>query len=267
MDKISENQKTWDAVAHEFFEACALPVWGPFGIGDDLNLISEIKDKTFLEIACGSGRSIKYLIDNGARKVYGLDLSTTQIEEAKRFNSNAVADNKILLIHGRMEDKLDIESVDLVFSVYGIGWTQDPEQTFKNIYSYLKPGGQFIWSWDHSLFSDVVYEDGKFIVEHDYHDEEPIILPNWKKKEGSSAYLTYRKVSTWFKLLKDAGFEISGFHEPEPKTLDRGSEKPTKYYAIQKAKKVPCSFIFVCTKPKVMVMGSGNGVVMGVRPQ
>lgn len=247
--KISENQKTWDAVAHEFFDACALPVWGPFGIGDDLNLIPEIKNKTFLEIACGSGRSIKYLINNGARKVYGLDLSTTQIEEANRFNTEAIADNKVVLFHERMEDKLDIESVDVTFSVYGIGWTQDPVTTFKNIYSYLKPGGEFIWSWDHSFFSDVVYEDGKFIVEHAYHDEEPIVLPNWKKKHGVNAHLTYRKVSTWFQLLKDAGFEITGYHEPKPKTSDRGSEDPTRYYAIQKAEKIPCSFIFVCKKP------------------
>jgi SAM-dependent methyltransferase len=251
MDKITENQKTWDLVAHEFFEASALPFWGPFGVGDDLNLISKIKDRTFLEIACGSGRSIKYLIDSGARKVYGVDLSTTQIEEAMRFNAEAVANNRAEFIRGNMEDKFDIEPVDLAFSVYGIGWTQNPEQTFKNIYSYLKPCGQFIWSWDHSLFSDVVYEDGKFIVENQYHDEEPIVLPNWKKKEGATAYLTYRKVSTWFKLLRDAGFQIDGFYEPKPKTLDRGSDDPTKYYAIQKAEKVPCSFIFVCTKPNI----------------
>ena len=78
-DRISENQKTWDAVAHEFFDACALPLWGPFGIGDDLKLIPEIKNNTFLEVACASGRSIKYLLDNGVRKVYGLDLSGTQL--------------------------------------------------------------------------------------------------------------------------------------------------------------------------------------------
>jgi SAM-dependent methyltransferase len=247
-DLISENEKTWDVVADQFFEASALPVWGPFGVGDNLNLIPEIRNKTFLEIACGSGRSVKYLINNGAKKVYGLDLSTIQIEEAKRFNAKAIADNKVEFIHGKMEDKLNLEPVDLVFSVYGIGWTQKPEQTFKNIHSYLKSNGRFIWSWDHSLFSDVVYEDGKFIVEHEYHNEEPIVLPNWKKKQGATAYLTYRKVSSWFKFLRDAGFEIDGFYEPEPKTLERGSEDPSKYYAIQKAKKVPCSFIFVCKK-------------------
>lgn len=247
-DSISENQKTWDAVAHEFFDASALPVWGPFGIGDDLNLIPEIKDKVFLEIACGSGRSIKYLLDNGAKKVYGLDLSNTQLIEAKRFNEEYIASEKAVLIHGKMEDKLDIESVDTVFSIYGVGWTQNPQETFNNIYSYLKPRGQFIWSWDHSFFSDVVYKEGEFVIDHSYHNEDPIILPNWKKKHGVNAHLTYRKASTWFQLLRDSGFEIIGLHEPKPKTLDRGSEDPTKYYAMQKAEKVPCSFIFVCRK-------------------
>ncbi len=247
--KISENQKTWDAVAHEFFDASALPIWGPFGIGDDLNLIPEIKNKVFLEIACGSGRSIKHLLDNGAAKVYGLDLSVVQLEEAKRFNTESVAKGNIVFIHSNMENKLDIEPIDVVFSVYGIGWTQDPKTTFENIYSYLKPGGQLVWSWDHSLFSDVTYEDNKFIVEHAYHDEEPLILKNWKQKEGTTTHVTYRKVSTWFQLLKDAGFDVIGYHEPKPKTLDRGSEDPTKYYSIQKAEKVPCSFIFVCKKP------------------
>lgn len=248
-NKITENQKTWDAVAHEFFDACALPVWGPFGIGDDLNLVPEIKNKTFLEIACGSGRSIKYLLDNEAKKVYGLDFSRTQVTEAKRFNERYVKEEKAILIEGKMEDSLNIELVDTVFSVYGIGWTQDPVTTLKNIYSYLKPGGQFIWSWDHPFFSDVVYEDGKFAIEHSYHDEEPVVLINWKKKYSVNANLTYRKVSSWFKLLKDAGFEIDAYYEPKPKTLERGSEDPTRFYAMQKAEKIPCSFIFVCRKP------------------
>jgi hypothetical protein len=39
-----------------------------------------------------------------------------------------------------------------------------------------------------------------------------------------------------------------GYHEPEPINLSRGHTDPTKYYSIQKAKKIPSSFIFVCKK-------------------
>jgi len=249
MDAItSENEKTWDAVADQFVEASALPVWGPFGIGDDLNLIPDIEGKTFLEIGCGSGRSIKYLTNRGALKVYGLDISTTQLEEATRYNKESVIEGRVELIKGRMEDDLNIEPVDVIFSVYAIGWTSDPEVTLKNMYTCLKPGGTFIWSWDHTIYTDIHYDEGKYVVNYSYHEEKPLAIKNWKK-EGVTAHLTYRKTSTWFRLLRDAGFEIEGYYEPKPKNMDRGFEAPEKYYSIQKAEKLPATFIFVCKKP------------------
>lgn len=244
---ITENQETWDKVADLFVNASALPVWGPFGIGDDLDLIPEIEGKTFLEIGCGSGRSIKYLTEKGAKKVYGLDVSTKQIEEATAHNQEEIKRGKVKLIQGSMEETIDIEPVDFIFSIYAIGWTPEPEKTLRNIYSYLKPGGLFIWSWDHTFFTDVQYEDGKFVVVYAYHEENSLAIKNWKK-DGATANITYRKTSTWFQLLQNAGFEIVGYHEPKPKNLSRGHDDPTKYYSIQKAEKIPCSFIFVCKK-------------------
>lgn len=248
MEKIiSDNEKTWDIVADQFFEASALPVWGPFDIGKDLNLISEIEGKTFLEVGCGSGRSIKYLIQQGAKKVYGLDLSQKQLDEAARYNKEAVGLGAVTLFKSPMEERIDIESVDFVCSIYAIGWTPNPHAALKNIYSYLKPGGLFVWSWDHTFFSDVEYEDGKCIVTHSYHDESSIKLDNWKNS-GTVTYITYRKTSTWFRLLREAGFEIIGYHEPVPGSSDKSYDNPTRYYSIQKAEKVPSSFIFVCRK-------------------
>lgn len=244
---IAENQRTWDQVADFFLNASALPIWGPFGVGDDLDLIPEIKGKAFLEIGCGSGRSIKYLTDRGAKKVYGLDLSAKQIAEATQYNSKAISQGKAQLIQSAMENKISTEPVDCVFSIYALGWTPEPKQTLGNIYDYLKPGGLFVWSWDHSFFTDVQYEDGKFVVAHSYHEERLIEIKNWKK-EGATARLIYRKTSSWFQLLRDAGFQIVAYHEPKPKSLFRGHKDPTQYYSIEKAEKVPCSFIFVCKK-------------------
>lgn len=234
---ISDNEKTWDTVADQFIEASSLPVWGPFGVGDDLNLMPEIKDKIFLEIACGSGRSIKYLNDNGAKRVYGMDISQIQIDEATHYNKNAFKEGKVSLIKSAMENKFEIEPVDVVFSVYGIGWTVEPENTLKNIFSYLKPEGLFIWSWDHTFFSDIAYKDNDFFVKYSYHEENLTTIKNWRNKQGVNAHITYRKTSTWFNLLLEAGFEIIGYYEPKPKNNEWGSEDPEKYYSIEKAKK------------------------------
>ncbi len=214
IEAIKDNRKAWDKVCDLFTDAASLPEWGPFGIGEDLYLLGKIKDKTFLDVGCGSGRSIAYLVQNGAKKVYGLDLSRHQLEEARRFNAPWTTDNNIVFFEGKMEDKLDIGAVDCVVSVYAIGWTVSPEETFSNIYGYLKPGGIFAWSWDHTFFTDVQYDDtsGRFFVQHSYHDESPLVFENWRK-EGARAYFTYRKTASWFQFLRKAGFDIIGYHE------------------------------------------------------
>lgn len=245
--KTKTNNKTWNGVADLFFEASSLPTWGPFSVGKNLKLIGKIKGKTYLEICCGSGRSIKYLTDRGAKKVTGLDFSKTQIDEAKKYNKNKISSGSVTLIQTAMEAKVEVEPVDIVFSVYGVGWTLNPKKTFTNIYSYLKPGGKFIWSWDHTFFTNVEYEKGKFFTKYSYHDEKEIKIKNWKR-EGFTAHIIYRKTSTWFKLLQEAGFEIVGYYEPEPIDLARAHSDPKKYYSIQKAKLIPSSFIFECVK-------------------
>lgn len=244
--KLKKNKNTWNNVAHYFLEASALPVWGPFGVGKDLDLIPEIKNKTFLELCCGSGRSIKYLTQKGAQHVVGLDFSDNQIRESKKFNKQEIEIGKVNLICSAMEEKQQIDPVDIVFSVYGFGWTQDPKTTLVNVFSYLKPGGLFIWSWDHSIFTDIIFKNKNFIVDHSYHNEKLLNLKSWK---GQGAHLAYRKTSTWFELQKKAGFDVIGYYEPKPVNLNRGYKDPEKYYSIQKAELVPCTMIFVCQKP------------------
>ena len=95
---LNSNQDNWDKAAPLFVDASSLPVWGPLGVGDDLGLIPKIEGQVFLEIACGSGRSIKYLTDHGAKKIYGLDLSKKQVAESKSFNSEAIANGIVEIL-------------------------------------------------------------------------------------------------------------------------------------------------------------------------
>jgi SAM-dependent methyltransferase len=244
-NKLKVNKEAWDKVAEQFFSHSALPIWGPFGIGKNTNLIGPIKGKTFLDIGFGSGHSIKYLIERGAKKVYGIDISNAQLQFASKLNKKFIEAGKVELFETNMENLLKIPPADVVYSVYAFGWTVDPKKTLKNIFSYLKPEGKFIWSWDHSFFTDVEDLKDKLEVKYSYHDEHEVFLKEWKG--GAPVYLTYRKTSTWFKLLREAGFNIIGYLEPEP-VLKKDLSK--SYYTINKAQKVPCSMIWVCEKPK-----------------
>ncbi|KKU51290.1 MAG: hypothetical protein UX72_C0022G0004 [Parcubacteria group bacterium GW2011_GWA2_47_10] len=246
---LQTNKQAWEIAASNFYGVNAMPEWGPFGIGEDINeaLIGSVKNKTFVEIACGSGHSIGYLVKHGAKRVHGVDMTHAQIESATQLNRNAIQKGKVKLYEIPMEQKLNIRSIDTVFSIYGIGWTVSPKKLLKNIFGYLSPGGRFVWSWDHTFFTDVEYQKGKFAIKYSYHKEREVFINGWRGSKG--AYITYRKTATWFKLLTEAGFRVIGYLEPEPRKATRQSKDRKRYYSIYKAKMIPSTMIFVCEKP------------------
>lgn len=249
--RLQTNQRNWDKTYSQFKGWCALPSWGPFEVGkDNPSLIGKIKDKTFLEICCGSGHSIKYLVERGAKQVYALDISSSQIKLARETNQEHLG--KIRFLHGPMEQRIQIpEKVDVVYSIYGIGWTMDPKAMFKSIYSYLKPGGKFVWSWDHGVFLNSEERGGKIITTGSYFNESIRYFKSFHN--GAPAYQALRKTSTWFQLLKDAGFEIQRYLEPEPLNLRENisrisGAKMGHYYSPKKASHLPTTIIFECIK-------------------
>ncbi|GMK37637.1 hypothetical protein PCCS19_06910 [Paenibacillus sp. CCS19] len=54
---------------------------------EELNLLGDISGKVIVEVGCGSGHTLEYLAKRGARELYGVDLSTKQIETARRVTS------------------------------------------------------------------------------------------------------------------------------------------------------------------------------------
>lgn len=84
IDTLRINKKSWDEVAPRFYGRTALPEYGPFApTEDELNLFGNVAGLRLLEIGCGSGHSIKYMHDNNAGEIWGLDLSSSQILAAR----------------------------------------------------------------------------------------------------------------------------------------------------------------------------------------
>lgn len=251
--KVEANRKNWNVSFGNFNGWSALPTWGPYEAGrDDASLVGEIEGKVFLEICCGSGHSVKYLLDNGAKRVYALDFSEEQIRLAKEVNAAYLESGRVVFYVSPMEAAVPLpEQVDAVFSIYGLGWTVEPEQTLKNVYGYLKSGGRFVWSWDHSMISTLMLDEGKVVVERSYHEEHETHLKKWSR--GDDAFITYRKTSTWFRLLREAGFTVHRYLEPEALQLDEdiaaiSGADMAAYYDPAKVAKVPWMFIFECVK-------------------
>ncbi|MEI7462804.1 MAG: class I SAM-dependent methyltransferase [Candidatus Taylorbacteria bacterium] len=199
--KIKANQNNWNKTYTQFEGWCALPTWGPYEVGkDDPSLIGKVEGKIFLEICCGSGHSIKYLIENGAKKVYAIDFSENQISLAKKTNATNL--DKIEFILSPMEKIVDLTE--------------------------------------------------KVVTEGSYHDESEHHLKTFQSGEG--VYQVFRKSSTWFNHLRDAGFEINRYLEPKPININEdiatiSSSEMADYYTPMKGEKLPSVIIFECIKP------------------
>jgi predicted TPR repeat methyltransferase len=68
---------------------------------------------------------------------------------------------------------------DLVFSIYALGWTTDLDATLALVTTYLKPGGCFLFSWEHPVYSCLQYRDQHFVIAQPYTHQEPVRLDAW----------------------------------------------------------------------------------------
>ena len=85
-----------------------------------------VKNKIVYELGCGSGFLAKDILDLGASKYVGLDISSEAIDRANKINANLIKNNKCIFFCGRPNDFLDIE-YDILFSLGFIDWIYDHE--------------------------------------------------------------------------------------------------------------------------------------------
>ena len=248
VDILKQNKKSWDIVAPHFNGKDALPSYGPFSqTEEEIRLFEEMTDKKVLDIGCGSGHSLLYMSDKGASELWGVDLSETQIETAKE----TLKDFAPKLYCAPMEEDIGLPKLyfDTIYSIYAIGWTTDLTSTIKLIYSYLKPGGYFIFSWDHPLYAHMKSQNGEICLNGSYQDEG---LTTYKKFKGEEApvIIPKRKMSTYINELIKAGFTIDSVIESDVSAAFDSieGEFSDRYYSLYKARKFPTTMIIKARK-------------------
>lgn len=245
-DTLMQNKQSWDAMADSWFGTTALPTYGCLIPNEDeLKLFPDLHGKRVLDIGCGSGHSLQWCKEQGASELWGLDMSTRQLENARKFlESNGYEPH---LFNSPMEAEcgLPADYFDVVYSIYAIGWTTDLPMTFRNIASYLKKDGVFLFSWDHPLMHCVEAEEDKLIFTGNYLDEDEFSY----MQRGNPVTIKNRKLSTYINTLAQAGFMVEQLiEETNEKILARPAEFSSGYYTPYKAKKFPLSFIIKARK-------------------
>ncbi len=197
-DLLAINQIGWNVVAPQFYGGTALPKYGPLSITEqELQLIENLKGKSVLELGCGSGHTLYYMWNNKqASELWGLDLSQEQLRFTREFLEQENVPAKLFLASMDENPGIPESYFDLVVSIYSLGWTPDLPRTLSLVYSYLKPGGTFIFSWEHPVYRCLDYDvdSGKYYFTKSYLNEDPETNPSWK---GVKIVLQPRKLSTY----------------------------------------------------------------------
>lgn len=242
---LKMNKQSWEKSADRFFGRTALPEYGPFSLTEDqLKLFGDVTDKKVLDIGCGSGHSLQYMGIKGAKELWGLDLTTKQIETAKKLLRDQQV--KVSLFESPMEENPGLPSnyFDIVYSIYALGWTVDLQRTLTNVYSYLKLGGVFIFSWEHPIHDRLAYEKSSFIFKKSYNIEGPEYNEAWH----NTAIIYHRKLSTYINTLIQSGFTIEKVIDDVLLPEENRSDDPAKWYSMQRAQLVPATFIIKASK-------------------
>lgn len=245
---IENNKKSWDIVAKHFAGGDALPYYGPFAQTEEkLHLIGSVEGKKVLEIGFGSGHSLLYMNNKGAKELWGVDFSNTQKELAQSTLNGIEAS----LHTAPMEQEIGLPKnyFDLVYSIYAIGWSSDLSATFQLIHSYLKEGGEFVFSWEHPFYSHIKCRDHQFLLTDSYQREGYIEMTSFKGEDALMQIPKY-KMATFINALLRANFELVEIVESDIPEQAKTEEVTysERYYSLHKASHFPTTFIVKARK-------------------
>ena len=201
--KLRENEVN----ANNLFEIPAL-----------FSMIPDLKDKTILDLGCGFGEHCKRFVENGAKKVVGIDISEKMLEIAKQEN----ADSKITYINMPMENISQLkEKFDVVISSLAFHYVEDFAGVIKNIFDLLNEKGIFLFSQENPLCT--CFSGGNRWTKDENGNKLYINLSNYGiEGERESSWFVdnvkkyHRTFSSIINTLIETGFTIEKMIEPLP---------------------------------------------------
>ena len=203
------NRKFWGSWGNEAIGTTTLPAYGRNVSEEECRFFADVAGKKVLEIGCGRGGSLQYLGERHAAELWGIDISQEQLAITRQRLSEQGLSATLLCAPMEEDCGLPGEYFDYVYSVYGIGWTTNLEETFARIASYLKKDGTFIFSWSHPIHKCVAVEHDMLVFKKCYFDEAWYSVP----MGGGVFSLSDRKMSTYINALAKAGFLIEEMTE------------------------------------------------------
>ena len=180
-------------------------------------LLPDFAGKRVLDLGCGYGWHCIWAAEHGAAEVVGTDISHKMLEVAREKTGSPAVRYEC----AAMED-LDYPegAFDIVLSSLAFHYIADWPALVKKIRRWLTPGGDFVFSVEHPVFTaqgtqDWYYgPDGEilhFPVDNYYYEgrREAVFL-------GEKVTKYHRTLTTYVNTLLEEGFSVRRLVEPQP---------------------------------------------------
>ena len=175
-------------------------------------LFPELSEKRVLDLGCGYGWHCKYVKEQGAASVVGIDQSEKMIAEALKRNTSDGINYHVCSLEGYT---YPAETYDLVISNLVLHYIEDLDDIYRKVYQTLKPGGVFVFNIEHPVFTAGVNqqwdEKGFWPVDNYYYPG--------RRKTSFLEHTVMKQHHTLTQILMgllQTGFQLEAVIEAEP---------------------------------------------------
>ena len=180
-------------------------------------MLPDFKGKKVLDLGCGFGWHCRYAIEHGAESVIGIDISEMMLKKARQINNLP----GIEYLQMPVEDiDYHTETFDIILSSLTFHYIVSFDEISRKVYNCLKPGGSFVFSVEHPVFTAYGNQDW-------YYDENGNRL-HWPVDNyfvegkrnaiflGENVVKYHKTLTTYLNSLLKSGFRIKEIIEPQP---------------------------------------------------
>lgn len=190
------------------------------------SMLPDLQGKRVVDLGCGFGWASRWMRQQGAASVLGLDLSRNMIERARADTCDAAIEYGIADL-----DTLDLPraAFDLAYSALTFHYVRDFARLVRVIHEGLAPGGHFVFTIEHPVFMAAAHphwigdEDGRKTWPVNGYAVEGERRTDWFAK---GVLKFHRTLGTTLNTLIDAGFRIRKVDEFAP-TPEQIRETPS----------------------------------------
>ncbi|MCQ0091092.1 class I SAM-dependent methyltransferase [Roseovarius sp. M141] len=189
-------------------------------------MLPALSGKRVVDLGCGFGWASRWMREQGADSVLGLDVSEKMIQRAKTDTTDPAIEYRIADL-----DTLDLPpaAFDVAYSALTFHYIHDFARLVRVIHQTLTPGGDFVFTIEHPIFMAtshpdwIVGDDGDKIWPVNGYSVEGERRTDWFAK---GVLKHHRTLGTTLNTLIGAGFQIVQVKEFAP-TPEQIAENPS----------------------------------------